>query len=209
MKIVVFGASGKVGRLVVDELLAKDYQVTAFIYGESPFKESNNLKVVTGNVKSLDDVQSAIDGQDVVVSTLGSWGTKSKDILSKGIVNIISGMKKENITRVVSLTGSDAFIPGEKPKYIRNISHALLSVVAKKIMDDGEIHIEKLLESELDWTVVRSPLMSDNGSEKYNLNDSPCLPWETINRLSVARSMVKILEEDLFFRESPFIHRKN
>jgi putative NADH-flavin reductase len=207
-KVIVFGASGKVGKLVIDELLSRNYQVTAFIYGDNPFENSENLNIITGNVKSTSDVLTAIKEQDVVVSVLGSWGTKTKDILSEGIVNIISGMKKEKITRIVSLTGSDAFIPGEKPRYIRNISHTLLSIIAKKIMFDGELHIERLVESDLDWTVVRSPVMSDRGIVDFELNENPCSPWESVNRLAVAKSMVKILEEDLFIQDSPFLHRK-
>ena len=50
MKVVVFGASGKVGRQVVSGLLAADYEVTAFVYSHSPFDEHAMLRVVRGDV---------------------------------------------------------------------------------------------------------------------------------------------------------------
>lgn len=99
-------------------------------------------------------------------------------------------------------------MPDEKPGYLRNLSHTLLSLFAKKIMFDGEIHAEKLAESGLDWTVVRSPVMNNKDPDGYELNTEPCLPVETINRQAVARSMVEVLEQNLFVKESPFIHRK-
>lgn len=43
------------------------------------------------------------------MSALGSWGTESKDILSSVIVNIIKAMKAEKVSRIISLTGTDAF----------------------------------------------------------------------------------------------------
>jgi putative NADH-flavin reductase len=208
VKIIVFGASGKVGSRLVADLLEKDYQVTAFVYDNNPFTENDNLKVIKGDVKNEVDVFKAIKGNEAVMSALGSWGTTSKDILSSGIVSIIKAMKEENIFRIISLTGTDAFLPDEKPSYLRNLSHTLLSLFAKKIMFDGEVHAEKLAESGLDWTVVRSPVMNDKEPVDYELNTEPCSPIETINRQAVANSMVEVLEKKLFVKESPFIHRK-
>lgn len=208
MNIIVFGASGKVGTKVVNELISKGYKVTAFVYDNNPFSDKDNLKVVKGDVKNKDDVAKAIKGNEAIISALGSWGTDSKDILSSGVENIITAMKNENISRIISLTGTDAFLPDEKPSYLRNLSHALLSIFAKKIMFDGEIHAEKLAESNLDWTIIRSPIMNNNEPEGYELNTEPCSPIETINRQAVAKSMVEVLEKNLFVRQSPFIHRK-
>jgi putative NADH-flavin reductase len=208
MKVIVFGSSGKVGTKVVNGLLEKNHQVTAFVYGNNPFVESSNLKIIIGNVKNEAEVKEAVRGNEAVLSALGSWGTSSKDILSSGIINIINAMKEENISRIVSLTGTDAFLPDEKPNYLRNMSHTLLSLFAKKIMLDGEIHAEKLAESGLDWTIIRSPVMNNKEPQDYELNTKPCLPVETINRHAVAESMVEVLEQKLFVQESPFIHRK-
>ena len=43
MKVVVFGASGKVGQKVVAELLSRGHEVRAFIHGMSPFDSQANL----------------------------------------------------------------------------------------------------------------------------------------------------------------------
>lgn len=60
MKVIVFGASGKVGSRIVNELLEKNHQVTTFVYDNNPFSENDNLIVVKGDVKNEADVQKQL-----------------------------------------------------------------------------------------------------------------------------------------------------
>ena len=78
MQITIFGANGKVGSLVVEMALQKGLHVVAFSHGKSLFTPSDNLRIVQGDVYNAADVSSALSGSDVVVSTLGSWGTPKK-----------------------------------------------------------------------------------------------------------------------------------
>ena len=208
MKVVVFGASGKVGQKVVATLLERGHTVTAFVFGESAFSESDNLKVIQGNVKTYDDVMSAVTGNDAVISALGSWGTKSKDILSAGMRNIVPAMEASGVSYIVSLTGADARAPDDHPNPAQKMLHSFLGIVARKILEDGERHIQTLASSALDWTIVRSPVMNEHGSVEYNLTASLPYPWATIHRSAVANAMVDVLESESWIREAPIISRK-
>lgn len=207
MKVVVFGASGKVGQKVVAELLSRGHKVRAFIYDNSPFDEHKNIEVVSGNVKDLSSVEQAVKGQDAVISTLGSWGTQTKDILSEGMKNIIPAMKESAVERIVSLTGADARYSKDQVTLIGKLIRPILKMVAPKILSDGEKHIELLENSGLGWTVVRSPVMNERGVTSYRLDNKAALPWQTINRNSVSKAIVDCVEKDLFMRQAPVIFR--
>ncbi len=207
MNVVVFGASGKVGQKVVAELLVRGNIVTAFVFGSSPFLDHINLKVIQGNVKNYDNVLQALKGSDVVISTLGSWGTKTKDILSAGMKNIIPAMEAENIKRIISLTGADAHASGDKVGIVNYLSRTLFGFIAGKVLKDGELHIHMLEDSNLEWTVLRSPVMNEKGHKKYLLSNKLPKPWATINRDAVATAMVDLIATKKWIQKTPIISR--
>lgn len=205
--ITVFGASGKVGRLVVERLLRNEYAVTAFVHGSHTFSASDTLHVVTGDVHELHDVRRALKNTDAVVSTLGSWGTSTQDVLRSAMGNIVPEMERTGIRRIVSLTGSEARARGDDLSAIHRVAHRGMSLIAGKVLSDGEAHLSVLEKSSLDWTVVRSPAMTTIGKQGFTLNDKRPLPWQTIHRFAVADAMVAQLEDDRFVQSAPYIHR--
>lgn len=206
MKIVVFGANGRVGRLVVDELLSRGNSVRAFVHHE-PRQKLEAVEYVHGDIYREDDVSFAVDGVDVVISCLGSWGTMRKDILAEGMKNIIPQMETRGISRIISLTGADASTEVDKPNWLQKLMHTALSILAGKIVRDGELHMELLAASKLDWTVLRSPVMNEKGTAEYALSSDYPLPWNTINRHAVAIALCDQLENRAHIKQVPYLHR--
>ncbi len=209
MIITVFGASGKVGRLVTKKLLDDKHTVVVFVHRSSPFKETNHLVVIRGDIHNVDDVHKAIKGSDAVISTLGSWGTKPKDIVSSGIANILKSASENKIKRIVSLTGSDAIASGDRSSLFGNLLHFFIKISpARKILADGEKHIKLLEESELDWTVLRSPVMNNKGNPNdFILSEVKPKFWQTINRQAVANAIVGLVENEGYHHQAPYIKR--
>ncbi|MBP7767295.1 NAD(P)H-binding protein [Candidatus Saccharibacteria bacterium] len=78
----------------------------------------------------------------------------------------------------------------------------------KKILEDGEKHIKLLKNSDLDWTVLRSPIMNDQGNpENYGFSGKKTMPWSTINRESVAICLVELVREQGYTNQLPYIKR--
>jgi putative NADH-flavin reductase len=205
-QITVFGASGQIGRRVVGLLLERGYRVVAAVHGNSPLSEHEHLTVMTVDIYDAKSVEYALQGSDVVMSALGSWGTKRKDILTVGMQHIIPAMEKLQIRSIVSLTGADARAAGDKMEIIHRLTHIALGVVAPKILRDGEQHIALLEQSQLDWTVVRSPIMSSADNVGYGvLSLHRPLPWQRISRQYVAEAMVRSVEDDEWVRQAPYI----
>lgn len=207
MKIVVFGANGKVGRVVVEKLLERGHSVSAFVHGEHDFVKNAQLKIVKGDIYDPKDAGKAIAGNEIVISTLGSWGTPKKDILSVGMSHIIDSAKANVIKRVISLTGADARMYGDKKDVVHRVMYGFISLAADKILRDGESHIEQLRTSGLDWVVIRSPVMNETGDQNYQLSDTRPKPWQTIHRHAVAESIVSQIDDYSWSQKSPFITR--
>ena len=209
MKIVVFGANGKVGSMVTEQLLSEEHQVVAFVRGQQNFLEHSNLTILKGDIYNTDAVNTALVGADAVISCLGSWGTKNKDILTTGMKNIIPAMQKNNIKRLITLTGGDALLPDEKKTIIQVFTRPIFKLTAGKILRDGENHLVLLENSGLDWTTIRSPVMNEFGNpKKFQLKNTPPNPLRTVHRQSVARAIVNQLEDEAFIKKAPFIYRK-
>ena len=206
MNIVVFGASGKVGRLVTQKLLEQGHTVTAFVHRAS-LPDPGRLRTVKGDVHNVQQVGEAVRGNEAVVCVLGSWGTPTKDIISAATRNIIAASRQHDIQRLVSLSGADARAAGDELGIIHRVSHMLIGLVAKKVLRDGEAHIALLQQSDLDWTVIRSPIMRNTHKGRYTLSTARPLPWATIGRQQVADAIVEQITADNWTGQSPFIRR--
>ena len=90
MKVIVFGATGTVGKLAVEELLKAGHAVTAF--ARTPAKleiKDPKLTHFVGDALKASDVRSAVKGHDAAVITLGSGMSRKSIVRSKGTLNVI------------------------------------------------------------------------------------------------------------------------
>lgn len=209
MQITVFGASGRVGSLVVAEALRRGYQVTAFVHGKNPFVANKNLRVFDGDIYDESEVAAALQGSQAVISCLGSWKTKRRDVLTTAMRHIIPRMQLQKITRIITLTGNGALAPAYKPGWLhRLVMAALAPFPAGKVFADGENHMRLLAASNLDYTTVRSPIMTSKRSTTYCLRlakTGPALP--TISRRAVVHCLLDQLTDTAYLRQTPIIGR--
>ena len=208
MRITVFGASGKVGRLVVEKLAAQGHIVTAVTHSHPPATTNAKIHYVQADIYDAQQVKTAIKNTELVMSCLGSWGRAKKDVLSAGMQNIIPAMQAAGIQRIITLTGAEALAAGEQYGSLKGLGRTLFKAVAGGILQDGEAHIQLLAKSGLDFTVLRSPAMTNSGSTSYSLTTKRPLPWQTIRRQAVANALAELTENNAYPRQLPFIVRQ-
>lgn len=206
-QVTVFGASGRVGRLVVAELIGREYSVVAFVHGKNAFVETPQLRVVQGDIYNPQDVSRALEGSTAVISTLGSWGTPMKNILTVGMTHILPAMKAQGIETIISLTGADARAKGDELGLIHRATRPFLMAMVGKIIADGERHIQLLEASDRDWTVLRSPVMIKRTPrhDRYSLDIRRPFPWQTIPYRLTALAMVNALQDRTWAKTAPYL----
>ena len=105
MKILVFGATGGTGSLVVQQALEKGIEVTAFARNPEKLKIQNaNLKTVQGDVLQQGSIDKIMPGHDAVICCLGAPAAKAGQLRSEGTKNIITAMTKHGVSRLVCQT---------------------------------------------------------------------------------------------------------
>jgi len=206
MQITVFGASGKVGSLVVAEALQRGYIVVAFVHSHNAFEPNNKLIVRKGDVYSAEDVAAAITGSDVVISCLGSWGTKGRDVLTRFTGNVIPAMKAQGKPRVITLTGVGVQV--HPSKFLLWGLQLMRWLPAGKVFADAEMHLQLLAASDLEWTTICSPVMNNWGSADYRLSSKIGWPLATISRKAVAAALLDQAESADYVGQAPVIHRR-
>jgi putative NADH-flavin reductase len=208
MDVTVFGASGKVGQQVVKLLLEEGHSVCVFIHRSNPFAGTAGVLTVQGDITKVTDIKAALEGSQAVICTLGSWHAKTKDVVTTGMRHILPVMAELGIERIVTLTGAGALWEQDKPRLLDRLSHAALKIGASKILQDGEDHLRLLAASSLDWTCIRSPIMTRQDTAHYRLGLALAMPWITIPRRAVSRCLVDQLNDRQYSRQAPVIRRK-
>ncbi|RAZ66964.1 NAD(P)-dependent oxidoreductase [Planococcus maitriensis] len=200
MKIIVFGATGGVGRSVVEQALEHGYEVTAFVRTPDKLKVTGDkLTVVQGDAFHVEQVSAAIAGQDVVVSCLGSnQGMKKSDDLRTMAKNIVAGMQKQGVRRIVytASAGINDELPG--------IGGKLMMGVLKQVLIDHRAAVDAIQEAGLNYTIVRPMgLTNENVTGQYRESEeSVPSKSKTIPRADVAHFILKTLGDAAYENKS-------
>jgi putative NADH-flavin reductase len=104
MKLIVFGATGGIGRQVVTQALDAGHQVTAVARQPTLMTiQHERLQVVRGDVLEPASFQQALTGQHAVVSALGILTKESTTFYSSSMSNIVEGMPAAKVRRLLSV----------------------------------------------------------------------------------------------------------
>ncbi len=200
MKIIVFGATGGVGRLVVKQALEEGFDVTAFVRTPDKLKATGDrLTIVQGDAFHVEQVAAAIAGHDAVVSCLGSnQGMKKSDDLRTMAKNIVAGMQQHGVKRIVytASAGINDELPG--------IGGKVMMGVLKQVLIDHRAAVDAIEEAGVDYTIVRPMgLTNDSFSGKYREAETG-VPGKsrTIPRADVAHFILKALGDATYENKS-------
>lgn len=154
-KILVFGATGRTGKIIVKKLLNEGYQITAFvrkIHRLTRIKDSN-FYLIQGSIHDYADVLNAIQDHDVVISALGTSYVLPNSIISKGVSNIITAMKASGTNNLIFQSSLGVGDSKGQLGIIYNL--ILLPFLLRFIFKDKEQQEVIITNSDLDWTIVR------------------------------------------------------
>jgi putative NADH-flavin reductase len=209
MRIVIFGANGKTGTLIVNNALESGHQVTAYVRRENSLAiEHPNLKIVTGSLNDPEKLNAAITGADACISALGGSSlTKHAPEIIAGIDRIVTIMEQEHVNRFIYLSSIGV---GESRYYLpQPIRFFIADVMLRVPFADHNINEQRMMKSKLQWTSVRpggltdGPLTRDlkHGSEKTILKGSP-----KISRANVAAFMLKQLADKTYIDKGVWLY---
>ncbi|MGF1473025.1 MAG: NAD(P)-dependent oxidoreductase [Rubrobacteraceae bacterium] len=207
MRLVVFGASGRTGRPLVQQALEAGHEVTAFVRDASKLGMGHErLEIVEGDVRDPAKVREAVGGADAVLSVLGHTKSSTKDVQAAGTENIVAAMRASGVRRLVSLTGAGVRDPKDEPKLFDRAITTLLKLVQKDVLQDAESHARTIEESGLEWVIVRGPMLTEGEKRgEYRVGYVGRNSGTKISRADVADFMLQQTEEDTYLGQKPMI----
>ncbi len=160
MNLIIFGATGMVGKQLVKQALYNGHHVKA--YSRNVFTEglpdNENIELVQGALFDETQVYKAIKGCDAVLSALGGAYEGTDKTRSLGMKNIVLQMKKNGVKRIVAVGGMGVLNADENTLIMEQESfppeYLAVSEEHKKAFDF-------LKASALDWTFVCPPMIME------------------------------------------------
>jgi len=196
MKLAIFGSTGKTGIELVKQALEEGHTVTAFVRDPARLAiENEKLTFVKGDVFDPVSVAQAIKDQDAVVCALGVGSDlKKTTVRTTGTINIISGMQKNNVKRLIVLTAMGV---GESWDDLSLFNKFFFATLLKSSRDDHETQEAAVKESGLDWTIIRpSGLTETPRTGVYEVGENIPATTSKIARADVADLVIKELEQN-------------
>ncbi len=186
MNLVILGATGRTGRLVVEQALAAGHTVTALVRSPEKLTSANpNLRVVTGQATDATAVSRAMEGADAVISTLGGKGS----VIADSTQAIVAAARAAGVKRVVLL--SSWVVERDRMDAVTRLLTGLAMGPVIKDKSAGELVLRR---SDLEWTIVYPSSLTD-GPAKGSVTELPEQAKrgmsEKISRADVAAWMVK------------------
>ena len=211
-KVCIVGASGKLGKYMVQHALDRGYEVVGVCRARSVEKLDafkGRITVMPGATNDREVIKRAVAGCDGILVVLAPWGVQQyASGTAQAVLDYAPGARLVfscgwHITR----DGQDVY--SWKLKAIVNVLGPLARLARVAELDDQVEACRRVFASDTRWTVVRGSDLEEGESQGLPVWSrhvgNPILASNLTRRVDFARFMVAALENDALVHEAPAI----
>jgi putative NADH-flavin reductase len=213
MKLTIFAATGGIGRQILEQAVDVGHDVTAVVRNPQklPGELSRQVRVVTADLAAPDpaSLESAVEGADAVLSGLGATSNSEAGVATQGTRAIAAAMKATGARRIIVVSaGPIGTVPSPaRPNppthdpgdgfFMRHVFTPLTRAALRKHYADLAQMEDILRDSDLDWTAIRPPRLTDKPlTGTYRMAHGQNLRRGLfISRADVAHYMLRALDQ--------------
>ncbi len=203
MRIAVFGATGGLGRCIVEQALAEGHEIVGFARKPDGLPGTkSHLTFVAGNVLDPEAVQRAVAGCDGVISAFGvKPGAPVGHLYSDGARTLVTAMEAAGVRRLVSIS---TWLVGASRRRAGPLVRLFVPLLQPELFRDRERQEAVIRESLLDWILVRPSRLTDGRRVgRYRAGtDLKLRASAHISRADVAHFVLKQLRDDTYLRQA-------
>ncbi|RZL16665.1 MAG: SDR family oxidoreductase [Hymenobacter sp.] len=201
MKVLVIGAGGKSGQLVVERALAAGHTVTALVHNAGEYKAPAGTQVLAGDATDAATVARAVAGQDAVIDAIGGHTpfltTHLEETTAKAVA---TAMQQQGVRRLVVISVLGAGDSKEQATFF--YEKLLMPTFLHGALPDKEAMEAAVKQSNLDFVLVRPPFLSDDpatGSVHIVTGENKA---HKITRADLAQFLVDQLTSDTYLGQA-------
>ncbi|MDQ0472149.1 NAD(P)-dependent oxidoreductase [Labrys wisconsinensis] len=207
MKILILGATGGTGRLIVGAAAAGGHEVVALVRSKAKAAGLVGATLVEGDARDEAALSRAIAGCDAVVSALGTAVSPFRKVtlLSTATRALVAVMERQGVRRLVCITGMGAGDSrGHGGFFYDRLFQPLL---LRQVYEDKDRQEAAIQSSQLDWIIVRPTVLNDEPARGRvrALTDLTGVHGGRIARADVADFVVQQLAADTWLHRTPLI----
>lgn len=206
-KILILGATGGTGRLIVSQALAAGFEVTVLVRSPDKAHDLKGARIVVGDARNEQALREAVRGQDAAISTLGTPASPFKEVtlLSTATRALLSAMKAEHVSRLVAITGIGAGDSKGHGGFM--FDNVIFPLLLRHVYADKDRQEALIRASDRDWVIVRPSVLNNKvgGQPVRVLTDLSSFHGGTIPRPDVARFVLEQVRKNDWLHQSPLI----
>lgn len=206
-KIAVIGGTGKAGKYLVNQLIERGFHLKLLLRNlETFFIQNPLIEIIKGNVNDYDTVLSLVADCQAVISALGLGQTASeKSIFSNATNNILRAMQVYGIQRYIVMTGINVNTLFDKKSPKTQFATDWMYTNYPNSTADKQKEYDLLLASNVDWTLVRLPLIEQTDEvSNIQIGLEDCV-GDKISSTNLANFLIDQLTDNQYVKQSPFI----
>lgn len=203
MRIVVFGATGRSGAQIVDVALERGHNVIAVARDPAKIETVHErLEVRRGDILDASSLPSVLEDADVVTSAVGpAKGRPPTTVYSVGITNLLAAMQAAKLRRLIAVTAVPVAPREQSGTFERIAIYPLLQLFFGGVYNDMRKMEAILQESDLDWTIVRPPQLTEKRAKgSYQTAINANAKGHKITRADLAAAVLDMIGDPQTFR---------
>jgi putative NADH-flavin reductase len=205
IKIAVLGGGGRTGKYLVTNLIDRGFQIKLLLRKPEEFQiKSPLIEIIKGDATDPEAISNLVQGCHAIISTVGQRPGEPL-VATRAVTNVLEAMNKLEINRFISLAGINVDTPFDKKGKETSLATEWMKANFPEIQADRQKAYSILSASELNWILVRVPLiefLESSGELAVSLEDCP---GNKISAGNIADFLVAQLTDETYFRKSPFI----
>ncbi len=203
MKILVLGANGRTGRLVMNRAVAMGHEVSVLVRHAS-LSYPAGVRVILGDALDTETVLRAMHLQDAVVNCIGGNAPWRNQTLERDSMrNIVVAMEKSgaSLLLVVSAMGVGESAK-QSPWWYR---YLMVPTFLRGSTADKTAMEVIVCGSGLDWVIARPAVLTDEAATKKVHVLGKDEMGHTITRADLALWLIEQLESDVYWGQNVFV----
>ncbi|MCA3280877.1 MAG: NAD(P)H-binding protein [Roseomonas sp.] len=165
---MVLGGTGRIGREIVAQGVARGHHITAQSRGEGPHGLPPSVAVVRADPSDPAALAGALAGQDAVIYALGFRGRGEVSFFSATTKALLAAMHTSGVRRLIAITGIGA---GDTKGHGGFVYDRLIyPLFTKNLYADKDRQEALIRASRFDWTMLRpAPFKTRPGNEPFQI----------------------------------------